>query len=303
MTTSELTERPWSDLAVPPGEFLEEEMAELGMTQQDLARRTGRPVQVINEIIRGKKAITQDTAIDLESVLGIPAHMWVNLEAEFQLTKARQREELELERQIEWLKEFPVKEMEKLGWITAPESQSEQVRVLLRFFGVNSFAAYQKVSPTSELRITPDARFSEGALNAWLRKGEIDGRDIDTGLYEQTAFLGAVEEIRRFAHQPASVAIGDVVKLCAAAGVAVVITQPLPMSGATGCVRWLTPRNALIQLSDRSMSDNRFWFDFFHECGHVLKHRVRQVFVEGIECESPEEDRANRFANDQLAAS
>lgn len=92
MTISEPTARPWSDLAIPPGEFLEEEMTELGMTQQDLAHRTGRPVQVINEIIRGKKAITQDTALELERVLGIPAHLWVNLEAEYQLTKARVRE-------------------------------------------------------------------------------------------------------------------------------------------------------------------------------------------------------------------
>ena len=55
----------FSDLPIPPGELLEEEIAAIGMTQQELAMRTGRPAQVINEIIRGKKAITHETAIEL----------------------------------------------------------------------------------------------------------------------------------------------------------------------------------------------------------------------------------------------
>ncbi len=84
--------RAWSDLPVPPGELLEEELAERGMTQHELALRAGRPVQVISAIVRGKKQITADTALDLERVLGTPAHLWVNLEADYQLTKARLRE-------------------------------------------------------------------------------------------------------------------------------------------------------------------------------------------------------------------
>ena len=57
--------RPQTDLAIPPGELLEEELDARGMTQHDLAARMGRPVQAINEIIRGKKQITHDTALEL----------------------------------------------------------------------------------------------------------------------------------------------------------------------------------------------------------------------------------------------
>ena len=48
--------------------------------------RLGRPVQVVNEIVRGKKAITDHTALGLEKVLGIPATFWVNLEQEYRMT-------------------------------------------------------------------------------------------------------------------------------------------------------------------------------------------------------------------------
>lgn len=303
---TETVERPWSDLAIPPGEFLEEEMAALGMTQQDLANRTGRPVQVINEILRGKKAITQDTAIELERVLGVPAHLWVNLEAEYQLTKARVREQEELSRQEEWLGEFPWRDMEKFGWIPKGATKTDRLRNVLRFFGVASFAAYQKTAFTKTAamghRITPGARskISDGALNAWLRKGEVDGHEVDAEPYDQSRFLGAIQTIRRMADRPAPTVLQDMRKECAAAGVALVLTRALPKSGASGCARWLTPQKALVQLSVRGLSDDRLWFDFFHECGHVVKHRVRQVFVEGLNGDDEQEEEANQFACDLL---
>ena len=83
----------YSDLAIPPGETLADEIAARGMTQTELAARLGRPVQVVNEIVRGKKSITDDTALDLEKVLGIPAMFWVNLEQNYRMTRARLHEQ------------------------------------------------------------------------------------------------------------------------------------------------------------------------------------------------------------------
>ena len=86
MTTS----RPLrSDLPVPPGDYLLEVLQERGMTQTELARRLGRPLQPINEIAHGKKAITVQTALQLEHVLGVPAHIWTSLEAEYRIALAR----------------------------------------------------------------------------------------------------------------------------------------------------------------------------------------------------------------------
>ena len=79
----------YPDVAVPPGEYLEEEIEARGISQKELARRMGRPVNTINEIINGKKAITAETALQLEAVMPeIPARFWLNLETDYQLTKA-----------------------------------------------------------------------------------------------------------------------------------------------------------------------------------------------------------------------
>ena len=77
------------DIAIPPGEYLAEEIEARGISQKELARRMGRPLNAINEIINGKKAITAETALQLEDVMPeIPARFWLNLEIDYRLTRA-----------------------------------------------------------------------------------------------------------------------------------------------------------------------------------------------------------------------
>ncbi len=81
------------DYAVLPGESLSEVLESLSMTQADLANRMGRPLKTINEIIKGKAAITADTALQLERVLGVPASFWINLERNYREALARKKDQ------------------------------------------------------------------------------------------------------------------------------------------------------------------------------------------------------------------
>ena len=78
-----------SDVAIPPGELLAEELDARELTQKALAEAMGRSPQIVSEIVRGRTAITARTAIDLERALGIPAQFWLNLEASYRLALAR----------------------------------------------------------------------------------------------------------------------------------------------------------------------------------------------------------------------
>jgi HTH-type transcriptional regulator/antitoxin HigA len=79
----------YPDIAISPGEYLAEEIEARGITQKELAARMGRPLNAINEIINSKKAITAETALQLEEVMPeIPAKFWLNLETDYQLAKA-----------------------------------------------------------------------------------------------------------------------------------------------------------------------------------------------------------------------
>lgn len=79
-----------SDLIWHPGELLAEELEAREMTQKELALAMGRPPQAINEIVRGKKAITAETAVQLEHALGIKAQFWMNLQTSYDIKRVRQ---------------------------------------------------------------------------------------------------------------------------------------------------------------------------------------------------------------------
>lgn len=299
MTTS--STRIFSDLPIPPGEILEEELGAVEMTQKELAARLDRPPQVVNEIIRGKKAITPETALELEKVLGIPASFWVNLETAYRMTIARIKDRDVLAGQEEWLAEFPVREMEKRGWIPTERDKSDKLRRLLEFLGVASAPAYQEAVG---FRITPAAaeHVSKGALWAWLRQGELEARGVKTAPYDEQRFMEVLTQAREMTRQPPEDFGGPLERLCADAGVVLLTVRELPKSGANGAARWLAEDKALIQLSLRYRWEDIFWFTLFHEAGHLLKHKSRKIIVDGIDGDGDEdiEREANEFAADWL---
>lgn len=75
-----------------PGEVLKDELEARNMTQTDLANVTGRPIQTVNMIIKGRKGISAETAIDLEQAFPeIPADFWLHLDARYRLNLERRR--------------------------------------------------------------------------------------------------------------------------------------------------------------------------------------------------------------------
>lgn len=80
-------------LPTTPGEMLLKEFMEPNeISARALARDLGVPPNRITSIINGKRAITAETAVLLEGRLGMPGEFWMNLQSNFDLAVARQRQ-------------------------------------------------------------------------------------------------------------------------------------------------------------------------------------------------------------------
>lgn len=289
------------------GETLADLLEERGMTQLELAERTGRPSKTINEIIKGKATITPETAIQLERVLGTPAEFWNQREANYRAYRARQEEARTLNSQKGWLKQFPIKEMKARGWI--PEntfSITEQMISILNFFGVASPEQWEDGWTKRRLafRKAMNIKSDVGATTVWLRQGEIEGNRIECKPYDRENLIISLHDIRSLTvEKNPDIFIPKLIKLCAEAGVAVAIVKPFPKVPAYGASCWLNSEKALIQLSMRGKKNDKLWFTIFHELGHILKHSKKELFVE-IDKKQPEhileEREANAFAEDVL---
>lgn len=82
--------------STPPGETLQELLDAKGLSQTDLALMLRRPIKTINEIVKGKAAITPETAIQFEKKLRVPAEFWLTMQALHDLAKARKRKTKDL---------------------------------------------------------------------------------------------------------------------------------------------------------------------------------------------------------------
>lgn len=78
------------DYAVTPGEVLAYELELRGMSPAELAKRSGLSENHVTAILEGKgtSEITHEIAIKLQEALGMPANYWLNLEANYQKTRA-----------------------------------------------------------------------------------------------------------------------------------------------------------------------------------------------------------------------
>lgn len=286
----------------PPGATLMETIEALGMSQAQLAERLGRPRKTVNEIIHGRAAITPETALQLESVLGVPAEFWINREARYREFLARRHEEGELASGVDWARRFPYRALVRRGWLAERPAGPARVRELLRFFGVASPEVWQERWSQLEVAFRRSTRVGSDryAIAAWLRRGELHGQALDCAPYSEQRLLASLRDARALTCCAPEAFQSQLTAMFAAAGVAMAWVPELPRCPVSGATRWLTPEKALIQVSLRFKTDDQLWFSIFHEAFHVLRHPRKRVFIEDGGRETEEEREANRLAADLL---
>lgn len=81
----------FSYIAIHPGEVLKEELESRGISQKDFAKAISISYTMLNEILNGKRSITADFAILVEAALDIPAELWLNMQARYNLQTAKNK--------------------------------------------------------------------------------------------------------------------------------------------------------------------------------------------------------------------
>jgi addiction module HigA family antidote len=290
------------DYAVPPGQTLQETIDNLGIDQRELAVRAGLSAKHINQVIKGIAPITPESAIRLERVTGVPARMWNNLETNYQEQKTRLAEREKLESDLEWLGTIPTKELIRRGVVGEPVNKVGLLEAVLGFFGVASVDAWKEgwSRHAFAFRKSPTFKASDGAMATWLRLGELEAQKVKCKPFEKADFRAALDEIRKLTMKGPEVFVPRLIKLCAAAGVAAVLVPEIKGAPVSGAAKWLTANKAIICLNLRGKSNDRFWFTFFHEAGHILNDSKKATYIDVDYGNDPCEQGANRFATSIL---
>jgi HTH-type transcriptional regulator / antitoxin HigA len=159
------------------------------------------------------------------------------------------------------------------------------------------YARYSRPLEMAAFRTSASFDSQIGSVAAWLRKGEIESTSIECKPWDADGFAAALSKIRPLTRKRNTLHfLPELVRLCANSGVAVAIVRTPAGCRASGSTRFITPTKALLMLSFRYLSDDHFWFTFFHEAGHLLLHGKKALFIEGDTISSTEETQANEFS-------
>lgn len=288
------------DWASPPGATISDILDERGQSVAEFARAMGDSVDHVQQLLVGSVQITNEVADHLSRVLGTSSRFWLSRESQFRDGLVR------LAKNEEWIKGLPVSDLIRFKWMRSASSASEKVAACLEFFGVPTvadwYARYDGVARLAAFRTSETFDSTEGAVLAWLRKGELEGAVVSCDQWNPERFRAVLPTIRTLTRQKdPAVFVPELQKLCAQCGIAIVIARAPSGCRASGATRFLSANKALLMLSFRYLSDDHFWFTFFHEAGHLLLHDTKELFLEGGDlCSGKEEQEANDFASGQL---
>jgi len=289
-----------------PCDTLNEKLDELKMSRKEFALRTGKPEKTIVAILKGESSITPEMAVMFENITKIPAHFWLNKQARYNEYKARLKRKQDVEQAAEWTRSFPYSEMAKSNWVQPTRKIEEKTINLFEYFAISSHNAWNKLYMESELKVAAYASLKytqePHAISAWLRQGEIQAEQIEVPEYSNRKFKSVLPAIKNIMVKQPDNFFQQLQNLCLQAGVKVFYTPKLPKVPVSGSTRWIK-NTPVIQLTARYKQNDRFWFTFFHEAGHILLHGKKYISLEGInfsEADPIKEEEAHKFAEEYI---
>ena len=293
-----------------PGVTLEEKLLEMGMSIKEFAIRTSKPEKTIIAVIRGRSSITTEMAVSFENVTMIPASFWLRKQLSYDEYVVRKNREAAAAASAEWMKKFPVAEMVKRGWLNTASSIEEKVQALFSFFAISTEKAWNDYYINQELklafRISLVHAKDPHAMSAWLRRGEIQAANISLNeQFDEKKLRSTLPRMKQLMVDDIEGFFPKLQELCGECGVKLVSTQCLPKAPISGATRWIND-TPIIQLSNRYRRYDIFWFNFFHEIGHILLHGKKDIFLEHAGCienDLVKEQEADRFASNILLTS
>jgi HTH-type transcriptional regulator/antitoxin HigA len=289
-----------------PGDTLRTLLDKRDLSPVALAERMGKDATVVHGLLSGRVAIDDSLAGLLEKCVGGSATFWRTRQHRFDQDLQRIAEAVPTEQVKAWLKMLPIKDMVASGWIPATDRPQDTFRAALAYFDVNDpdewRERYAEFQNRFSFRTSPTFESKLGALAAWLRQAEIQAGNIPCQPWSVSGLRARLQDMRVLTKATnLSFFIKRLRAMCAEVGIAIVFLRAPAGCSASGATRFLSSTKTMIVLSFRHLSDDQFWFSFFHEIGHLLLHGDRSTFVDGDAADLTEKEKeANAFSESLL---
>jgi len=266
-TIRHMEERPQKVFHV--GKYVKDELHTRGWTQFDLACIMGRKVAEVNNLMAGRRRLSPEMAQELGVIFGTGAEHWLGIDNAYQLSQTDYVDRAVILRSE--LFSYPIKEMQKRGWIAetkdVAELREEVDRFLKNDLGKPAPDSYELPFGGVSFKRTIRESALNNAEKAWLARAAQLAKACPVAKFNENNVPALKVELRRLAAK--TQAVPRVPALLTGAGIRYVIVEPLPSVKIDGAAFWLDASSPVIAMSLRFDNIGSFWFALLHELDHI----------------------------------
>ncbi|HIE0145269.1 ImmA/IrrE family metallo-endopeptidase [Serratia marcescens] len=289
------------DRVSPPGDTIIDLMDEHGLTDEELSKKIGLSIRKGQQLLSGHLHINEVMASRLQDIFDVSVDFWLEREGAY-----RKHIEFLDETNKKWLESIPVRDMIEFGWISKTSSRESKLKNCLDFFGINSVNDFSRKinteTPLVAFRKSINLKTLPMADLVWITKAQKISRNNKCEMWDKEKLKSLIPELRKTTNEPdIKKFIPHLKEVLATAGVSLVVLPTPSGCRASGATCFFEPERATLIVSFRYLTDDHFWFTFFHEIGHLVLHDAVSIRLEGdVKLTAVEEKEADQFATNTL---
>lgn len=292
------------ELIIHPGETLKELIEDRGMSQKELAVRTGNSSKHISEVLNGAKGISVDFAKKLEYALSIDASFWINLQANY----ANEMVDFE---EINHITDAEIRIRKKLkdifnglvniGALEKGKNNSIDVLSLRKLLNISSLESIPDIVATGAYRVAAVDSADPYVMFAWLRMCELYTDKIsEINPLNIELLIEKLPEIKKLMFIPVSKLISSLQDVFAECGIKFAIVPHFKGAPVQGVIKHDVDGSISLIMTIRQKFADIFWFTLMHEIGHIVNGDIKKRLIDYRNHTGPIEDKANEFARNAL---
>ncbi len=295
------------DLVIHPGETIAELLEDRGITQAELAARTGVSAAYISSLISGKKNISTNIAMSLEYALGVPKSFWLNLQANYDAELLELNESATItdaERQVYHSLSEVVKYLRQIHQIPACQKVEETILTLRKSFQVSNLENLKGLVPQGAFRMSAKAHVDPDVLGAWIRLCQISG-EISTAstCFDKEKIDNLIADIKKVMLKSPDNLQQELTSVMLQYGIDFSVVKNFRGAPVQGYISQKKDGVYQMVLTIRGAYADIFWFSLFHEIGHIVNGDISKgvKFIDSQNnCDGEREHAADLFASNAL---
>lgn len=295
------------EFIIHPGEIIADMLTERGITQAELAKRTGVSRAFISDVINGKKNISASFAMALEYALEVPRSFWLNLQANYD-AKILAADEVDSitddERSTYQELGEIIAHLRKLGKLPASRKMDDMILALRKTLCVSNLENLRHFSPAGAFRLSEKDQVNKAVLGAWLQMCRLASNEgqLET-TFDPLKLDALIADIKGVMCNPALNPQEALPPVLREYGISFSIVKNFKGAPVHGYISASGEGTYHMVLTIRRAWADIFWFSLCHELGHIVNGDVNRAgyFMDLDESTGSSRERlADRRAADML---